>query len=401
MKNLLLILVTAIVCSVGTVHASDIVHSERDCAEILEQWANDPDSVPQHLVDECKEMMAGVTSVPDIAPSAGGQQAADPCVGSGSASSVHCWGPWIALATAASGVTPPDNLLPIDDFEVRPELAALYDPDPLEGPDPVNPIDPPVDPPIDPPIDPPAPPDLELSSCVAGTSCGFATIVDGVTGQGAGQDTTIAIFDLASDGSQFSVAPGETGEIASVGNMLPTFTNRPDGFENMNSSGTDGDERSRLIARIIRDTGGSVVTAADAWAHGNTATSVINSGFFAWGNSISQADVNALNNSAVSTVFSGPMSVDNATTVSVTLNFGSTPTWTGDWTNPGYTFAAGGVLTGVDLISDPVQFSSNVGANSFVQGALLGDIANKSIAHFIDVDITGVGRIRDVGLLLE
>ncbi|MBT78421.1 MAG: hypothetical protein CL798_09560 [Chromatiales bacterium] len=372
-------------CLASPAHASDIVQSERDCAEILEQWATDPDSAPKKLVDECMGMMAGVTSAEDelanIVPSAGSQQAGDPCVGSGSAGSVHCWGPWSALSPAASGVTPPADQLPSDDFEVRPELAALYDPDPAD--------------------DPPTPPDLLLGSCAPGTSCGFATIVDGITGQGPAEDTEIAIFDLASDGSQFSLAPGETGEIASVGNMSPTFSNRPDEFENMSLNGIDGNERSRLIARVIRDTGGDIITAADAWAHGNTATSTADSGFFTWGNSISQTDVNALNSSAVSALFTGPMSADNATNATVTLNFGSNPTWTGEWTNPGYSFTAAGVVTGVDFISDPTQFSANIGANSFVQGALLGDIANKSIAHFIDVDISGVGRIKDVGLLVE
>jgi len=36
-----------------------------------------------------------------------------------------------------------------------------------------------------------------------------------------------------------------------------------------------------------------------------------------------------------------------------------------------------------------------------VRGAVLGQSNNKSIAHVIDVDIAGVGRVKDVGLLRE
>jgi len=354
-------------------YAADIVYSQRDCADILDRWANDPESVPQHLVDECKEILATAApaedEVPDIVPFAGTTKAADPCAGPGAAGSVHCWGPWSAIAPAASGVAPPDNLLPVDDYDVRPELAEQFDP-------------------------------IIVGSCAAGTPCGFATIVDGVSGKAPGPDTTIAQFDLAGDGSRFTVAPGETGEIASVG-LTPAFIDRPDGFKNMRASGQDGDLASRLIARVIRDGDGNIIVAADAWAHGNRATRTASSGFFAWGVSMPQGDVNALNSAAVSAEFSGPMSVDTATTASITLNFGTNPTWTGGWTNPDYSFDAGGALIGVDLISDPTEFSDNVGANSFVQGALLGDSTNKSIAHVIDVDIAGIGRIRDVGLLRE
>lgn len=386
MKKFLLTIIVVLLATggfpVGSVYGADLVQSERDCAEILEQWANDPDSVPRHLVDECKERMAAEDDVPTIVPFAGAQKATDPCAGPGAAGSVHCWGPWSALAPAASGVAPPDDLLPVDEYDVRPELAEQFGPKPT-------------------PPEPPEPPDPILGSCTPGASCGFATIVDGVSGQGPGEDTVIARFDLAGDGSQFTVAPGETGQIASVGGMTPAFIDRPDEFENMRSGGVDGDQASRLIARVIRDSNGDIVASADTWAHGNTATGTANSGFFAWGVSMAQADLNALHGNAVSAVFSGPMSVDNATTASITLNFGTNPTWTGGWANPGYSFDAGGVLTGVDLVSDPAQFSGNVGADSFVQGALLGDSSSKSIAHVIDVDIAGVGRIRDVGLLRE
>ncbi len=185
MKKLLLIVIAIFSYSVGNVYATDLVQSERDCAEILEQWANDPNSVPAHLVDECKEILAAAAQgVPDIAPAAGGQQAADPCAGPGAAGSVHCWGPWSSLAPAASGDAPPADLLPVDEYDLRPELAQLFDP--------------------------------ILGSCEPGTSCGFATVVDGVTGLAPSADTTIEQFDLAIDGSQFTIAAGEAGQIASA-----------------------------------------------------------------------------------------------------------------------------------------------------------------------------------------
>lgn len=371
MKKILLLLIAIFGCSAGSVYAADIVQSERDCAEILEQWADDPNSVPQHLVDECKERMGAVAAandVPDVIPFAGGQQAADPCVGDGAAGSVHCWGPWSALAPAAAGNALPSDLAPVDELDLRPELLTI---DPI------------------------------VQSCIPGSPCGFATVIDGLTGQGPADETSIEAFDLAIDGSQFTVAPGEAGQIASVGGMTPVFSGRPDGFENMRSNGADGDLRSRLIARVTRDTNGNIIEAADSWGDGNAATGLAQSGFFAWGVSMPQADLDVLNNGAVSAVFSGPMSVDNGTTATITVNFGADASWTGDWTNPGYTFDAGGTLVGVDLVSDPTQFSSNVGADSAVQGVLLGQSNDKSIAHVIDVDIDGTGRVKDVGLIRE
>ncbi|MEE9422200.1 MAG: hypothetical protein V3V50_03490, partial [Gammaproteobacteria bacterium] len=74
------------------VNAAGLVLSERDCMDILERWAADPTSVPQHLVDGCKEMMSADVAVPDISPAAGQQAAADPCSETGAADSVLCWG---------------------------------------------------------------------------------------------------------------------------------------------------------------------------------------------------------------------------------------------------------------------------------------------------------------------
>ena len=363
---IIVILITASNFPAGNVYAADLALSERDCSEILEQWANDPDSVPQHLVDECKKTMAGAAGAL-AAPLADAAQ--DPCVGIGAAGSVHCWGPWSALAPAASGIVAPVNLVPMNEYDIRPELAAQFDP--------------------------------VAGSCIPGTACGFASVVDGFSGQAPGDDTAIAQFDLANDGSQFTVAPGQDGQIASIGGMVPAFIDRPDGYENMRAEGLDGLHASQLIARVMRDGNGDIVAAADLWADGDVGTLTGNSGSFAWGVSMSQADLNTLNSGGVSAVFTGLMSVNNATAASITMNFGTNPTWTGEWTNPDFAFDAGGALLGVDLVSDPAQFSNNIGADSFVQGVLLGDSANKSIAHFIDVDVAGTGRIKDVGLLRE
>ncbi len=87
----------------------------------------------------------------------------------------------------------------------------------------------------------------------------------------------------------------------------------------------------------------------------------------------------------------------------MTVDFGTNPTWTGTWTNPGYSFGAGGTVSGADLISQPDQFTDNVVADqSFVQGVLLGEPGGaRGIAHIIDVTLEGQDRIKDVGLLRE
>jgi len=100
--------------------------------------------------------------------------------------------------------------------------------------------------------------------------------------------------------------------------------------------------------------------------------------------------------------YSGAMSVNNSTNAAMTVNFGSQPNWTGNWTNPAWSFDAGGSVTGVNLMSDPAQFTSNVQSGSFVQGALVGEPGGQGITHIIDVRLSGgPGHIKDVGLLRE
>src|SRR5690606_32237738 len=107
--------------------------------------------------------------------------------------------------------------------------------------------------------------------------------------------------------------------------------------------------------------------AADVWTHGNRDSNLAQSGYFAWGNATSQAGLDALAAGAATLHFSGPMSVDNATVASLTVDFGGSPAWTGTWNNPDWSFGAGGTVTGADLISEAGQFTSNVtGEGSFV-----------------------------------
>jgi hypothetical protein len=88
---------------------------------------------------------------------------------------------------------------------------------------------------------------------------------------------------------------------------------------------------------------------------------------------------------------------------SLRIDFGANPVWTGTWTNPGYSFGAGGVLTGADLISEAGKFSANVVKDgSFVQGAMLGEAGQpRGVAHIINVRLADQRLIRDVGLLRE
>jgi hypothetical protein len=242
-----------------------------------------------------------------------------------------------------------------------------------------------------------------LGSCPPGTPCGFATVVAGTSSSDDAEDTAFARFDMAADGSQFTVSPEGGADINSVSGMGTSFSQRNDDYENMRSTGRVGDEQSRITARVVRDDEDQVLLAADVWSHGNRANQTSQSGYFAWGTATSQAGLDTLNAGNVSVNFSGPMSVDNRTMGSMTVDFGTNPTWTGTWTNPGYSFGAGGVVSGADMISLPGQFTENVVADqSFVQGVLLGEPGGaRGIAHIIDVTLVDQDRIKDVGLLRD
>jgi hypothetical protein len=228
-------------------------------------------------------------------------------------------------------------------------------------------------------------------------------VVAGTSSSDDAEDTAFARFDMAADGSQFTVSPEGVADIDSVAGMTTSVTPGADGYETMRANGRAGDEQSRLAALVIRDDEDQVLLASQIWTHGNRATQTAQSGYFAWGNATSQAAIDALNAGNVSVNFAGNMAVDKLTDVSMTVDFGTNPGWTGTWTNPGYSFGAGGVVSGADLISQPGQFTENVVAEqSFVQGVLLGEPGGANgIAHIIDVTLADQDRIKDVGLLRE
>ena len=243
-------------------------------------------------------------------------------------------------------------------------------------------------------------PQMAIAGCTPGTPCGFATLVAGATSSADVEDTTIVPFDMATDGSSFTVDPNGANEIDSV-SMTTGFSSRPDDYENMGSLGLVEGQISMLVARVVRDDEGNLQLAADVWRDGNVQTRVARSGYFAWGMATSQSGLNSLNTNGVSVTFNGPMSVNNATNASMTVNFGTQPNWTGTWTNPAWSFGAGGSVTGVNLMSNPAQFTSNVQSGSFVQGALVNEPGRQGVVHAIDVKLNDHGHIKDVGLLRQ
>ncbi len=355
--------------------AGGMALKDRDCAEILKRWAADPSSVPQELVDTCKDALAA--SIPDIKPAAG--HPTDPCADPNAANSIYCWGPWASLAPAAGGTVAPIKVVQ-GDPNLRPDE---FNRDIAGDGGGV------------------APP---LGSCTPGASCGFATLVPGTSTNVPSDQRTLTGFEMDPNGTRFVVDPGGPAEVTSNPDMVPTFFTNLLGQENMRSEVTDGDIESKMIARVYRDNDGNITQAADIWKHGsiiNTGPDNANAGMFAWGIASTQATLDALNAGQVTASFAGNMSTDPGTLVNMNVNFGSQTSWSGNWTNPAYAFSAGGAVTGVDLISNPAQFSSNVETGSFVQGALLGEQGNQAVAHAIDVNLQNIGNIRDVGLLRQ
>jgi hypothetical protein len=240
-----------------------------------------------------------------------------------------------------------------------------------------------------------------LAGCPAGTPCGFATIVSGLSSDADVEDTTFVKFNMAQDGTNFTVDPDGGNEINSVP-MTTLVTPHPDtNYDELRAAGRMGDEASGLLARIVGNDQGGVDMAADVWKHGNRQTGALNSGYFAWGTATSQSGLNSLSANGVSVSFAGPMSIDKGTNGAMTVNFGSQPNWTGTWTNPAWSFGAGGAVTGANLMSNPAQFTQNVQSGSFVQGALLGEPGQQGIAHIIDVRLANQGHVKDVGLLRQ
>lgn len=364
------VLVLGLSMQVSTAVAQEDV-SDLDCAAILESYAANPKAVPKSVADECQQAI-------NIAPGAGSPREAlaavpesvSPCDGAAAQSSVVCWGPWAApLSPAAGGAALPPATLTATEYPTRPETLGIQ-------PGPVEPE----------------------FACAPGLPCGFATFVEGTQSVAPAEETAFAGFLLAADGTQFSV-DHDGNIIDSATGMETTYSDRPDDYENMRAAGAEGDLRSRLIARVLRQ-GDDIQLAADIWGHADLDSDQRNSGFFAWGVAITEADIENLTRDGTVLSFSGPMSVDNSTSASIRLAYGSDPGWNGRWTNPGYGFDAGGSLVGANFVSDPLQFSENV-ESGFVQGAVVGSDGSRAITHIIDVTLEGQGLVRDVGLLRE
>lgn len=368
---------------------AELVLGDDDCRQILEQWATDREAVPPAVLEACKEQVAAdAGEEPAAAPAIAALPEADlnPCAGPAAADSVLCWGPWAALAPAAGPQPLPKAVASGQVTEVvcRPELAGLCEPDLT-------------------PVSPPPVITLPLGSCAPGAPCGFATLVAGVTSSADPEDTRFVRIALDPDGTAFIIDADDLAPISSVEGMTVILTPRAtDDYENLRANGRAGALQSRLVARVIRGEDGELLLAADIWGVGNSTTGTASSGYFAWGVASGQAGLDALNAGNVSLHFSGPMSVDNQTAAALRIDFGASPDWNGTWTNPAWSFSAGGSVSGADLVSQPDRFSANVvGTDNVVQAALLGEQGQRALAHIIDVELAGQGRVRDVGLLRE
>jgi len=373
------LLVTALLLSLSGLHstayAGGLALNKHDCEEILRRWAADPNSVPKALVDACKEVLAAESVVPNIEPAAG--SAADPCADSASANLVQCWGPWKTVAPAAGPAIALN--LPVLPPDLRPEEEGGQG---LGG-------------------ETTGGSGFQLAGCTPGTGCGFATIEPGA-GTTPGPNSRVVHFDMNTDGSQFVVDPGGSGQLMSLSGLTRSSTPGPARYQRV-----DGTTASQLV--IFQggpDATGTINQAAGLWRHGDTTgQGPLSAGAAVWGITSSQATMDSLNAGNVTARFSGNMSGDTSTVANMTVNFGTQPNWTGSWQNPNYSFQAGGGVSGVDLMSNPGQFSSNVKAGSVVQGALYGTAGNQSVGHAVSVVLdNGAGgetRVNDVGLLKQ
>lgn len=357
-------------------NAASIALTEEDCMEILERYAADPESVPQHLLDACKDMLGA------IKPGAGDAQkpTADPCADPATANSVQCWGPWAALAPAASGFKP-TRLAAIDEFDTRPELAQEFTTEFL-------------------------PEDLPLGECGAGAACGFATLAPGVVAQPDDTSTSnIVPFSLATNGGDFGVNPDAA--IADMETVTSLEGLQSPSFSNSRFQGADGDTASLIVANLNNAANGELSNASGIWRHGsatNPNDSNTSAGVFAWGVASTQNVLDTLNAGNVSVMFNGTLAGDTRTSASMIVNFGAQPSWTGSWQNAerGFNFDAGGSVNGANLLSNPGQFSANVvPVDSYVQGILLGESGDQSVAHAISIILNSGDVIKDVGTLRQ
>ncbi len=373
MKLASLCLPLSLLFTVSYADAASIALTKADCMEILERYAADPESVPQHLLDACKDMLGA------IAPAAGPQkQKTDPCADPAAANSVQCWGPWAALAPAAAGFKP-TNLAAIDELDTRPELAEEFEPQLQLTP-------------------------LPLGECAAGAACGFATKAPGLVAQPIDTSASnIVPFALAVNAASFELNAGDTVE--GVEGLTSLQGLQPRGTGGSRFLANDGETASLIFANIRDSENGEITNATGIWRHGsvnNQNDDNTSAGVFAWGLASTQETLDRLNAGNITARFSGVMAGDTRTSAEMVVNFGSQPTWSGNWQNAarGVNFDSNGTIQGANLIS--TGFSSNVVAEgSYVQGILQGAEGNQSVAHAINVNLSDGGIVKDVGTLRQ
>lgn len=352
---------------------NDAPISDQDCQAILENYAASPKAVAPDVVKACQEIVA-------MAPAAGAPAAADPCVGADAGNSVYCWGDWAALAPAAAGGGAGSDSIYEHDF-TQEELG------------------------LEPLLDP------SFLVCAPGSQCGFSAFVEGFAPP-TSDNATLVRFELPNDdGTSFINDPGgaETGTQITSQPLDPNFSPIGAGLNSMFAVTFSPTGFSLVNARVSCDPctdggGGTIIYAADTWQNQDDQGNFTN-GVFGWGRAATQANLDSLSAGNATLNFSGLMSLNSAINADLTLTFGNGSGWSGQWSDGGQIdFDAGGAISGASFVSDPGQFSGNVtNANNgaLVQGALVGIVGDQAVVHGIDVNLAGVGNVRDVGILRE
>ncbi|MGI9291204.1 MAG: hypothetical protein ACR2QG_08000 [Gammaproteobacteria bacterium] len=371
--------VMAMFLSPANAQTSDQI-SDQDCQSILEAYAVAPKTVAPDVVRACEEILAAN-------PALNATASAVDCTQPGSGSSVQCWGPWASLAPAAAGIVPgSDSIIEPDERDLLdgPLLADGGGPGP--GPD----------------------PDIPVGACAAGqASCGYSATVAGIAPP-TGATATIQSFDLATDGTSFTVDADGT-PINSL-QLSPVYVLNPaTGLYNTvaNSIGPGG-QFSGQAARSLCDgpcvTGGpnEVLISADIWQNIDAGGNATN-GVYGWGRAISQVELDDFINNNIVLDFAGPMSLDNNINAQLSLDYGSL-TWDGSFTN---TLTASdlfsindGSISGPNFLATPDSFSAEVinPASAITQGTVVGQDPDLAALIVVDVELQG-GAYKDVGAL--
>lgn len=367
-------------------HAEEQI-SDQDCQSILEAYAVAPKTVAPDVVKACQEIVAAAPALSALA-------SAVDCTAPGSTSSVQCWGDWASLSPASDSFDPGgDNIIEFDDRDL------------LEGPLVAG-------------IDTGPDPTLPIGACSAGLSCGGSITFQGnVTANPVGADGVIQPFQLNTDPvsgnlTSFTADPGGNAIQSEQFSIVNYIFNPVTGL--YNTVAFDGTFDSLLVARtncspcdgVNGETTSDIFYSADIWSN-EDANGVDTNGRYAWGVAVTQAELDAFNDVDRQLVFEGAMSVDNGTNALVTLQYGGTPSFTGNFTGNNE-FDVSGSLSGPNFFAetfsgtDIVQNDANVVQGTVVgQDSQLGDVdSNLGAIILVDVETTG-GIYRDVGALPE